>query len=292
MHKVLVQLGLLELPIIVLIDKLVDRDAVLLGVGLQDVGKVTGLGLWRNPLATRSVPRQPRLNIQRRFPHPIRMVLLDRRPNRTFKPLDMLLLHLARHLVVDLECEIRHERRLGSREVVGSVPVEDLVVVLDLKDEVLDVVHCHFSLAIDEQAETGKVRVPVVELKGISTSLSNPLATHLVERFDEFRIIRLGRQDLDGKSQLRLLPRPAQTRQLSYHQRHPRYSHLPIILRHLRLPMRHINQRLCLPTPILRIRTNQLQPIAVNLPRQRVPEGILDHSAEPVDGVLEESGFV
>lgn len=164
MHKVLVQLRLLQLAIIVLVNKLVDRNPVLFRVRLQDVRKVTRLGLGRDPLSARSIPRQPGFRVQRRFPHPIRMVLLDRRPNRAFEPLDMLLLHLAWHLVVDLQREIRHERRLGSREVVRSVPVEDLAVVLDLKDEVFDVVHRHLVLAVDEEAEAGKVRVPVVEL--------------------------------------------------------------------------------------------------------------------------------
>jgi hypothetical protein len=45
--------------------------------------------------------------------------------------------------------------------------------VLDFKDEVLDVVHRHVAFTVDEETEAGKVRVPVVELRGVSASPVN-----------------------------------------------------------------------------------------------------------------------
>jgi hypothetical protein len=41
-------------------------------------------------------------------------------------------------LVVNLKCHVGEERWLGAREVIGTIAVEDLVVVLGLKDEGLD----------------------------------------------------------------------------------------------------------------------------------------------------------
>ncbi len=37
--------------------------------------------------------------------------------------------------------------------------------MLDLEDEVLDNVHCHFPSTVDQQAQSAEVRVPVVELR-------------------------------------------------------------------------------------------------------------------------------
>jgi hypothetical protein len=54
-QKVLVQLGLLDIPVVVLIDELEDGDAVLLGVRLQDVRKVASFGLGRDTETGRTV---------------------------------------------------------------------------------------------------------------------------------------------------------------------------------------------------------------------------------------------
>jgi hypothetical protein len=101
-HKVLVQPGLLQLAIVVLIDELVDGNSMLFRIRLQDMREVTGLGLWRNTLAARSVPRQPGFRVKRWFPHPVRVIFLDRSSDGTLQPLHVLFLHLSRHLVEDL----------------------------------------------------------------------------------------------------------------------------------------------------------------------------------------------
>jgi len=56
--------------------------------------------------------------------------------------------------------------------------------------------------------------------------------------------------------------------------------------------MRHIDQRLGTPAPVLRIRADKLQPIPIDPPCQTVPERVLDHSRETVHGVLHQSGFI
>jgi len=68
--------------------------------------------------------------------------------------------------------------------------------------------------------------------------------------------------------------------------------HLSVILSHLGLSMRYINQRLGTPTPVLRIRTDELQSISIDPPRQTVPERVLDHSRESVYWVLHQSSFI
>jgi hypothetical protein len=117
-HEVLVQLGFQQLPVIVLVNELQYRDTVLLSKGLKDVGKVRSFGLGWDTLTGRSVSRQPGLDVEGRFGHPVGMVLLDGRSHSPFQPFNMRGLILSRQLVVDLQSKIGDEGGLRSSQVL------------------------------------------------------------------------------------------------------------------------------------------------------------------------------
>jgi len=124
MHKVLVQVGLQQFPVIVLVDELENRNSVLLGEWLKDVGEMGSFGLWRNTLTSRSVSRKTGLDVEGWFCHPVGVVFFDSGPHSSLEPLDMLRLLFTRHLVVDLQGQIGNERRLRSSKVLWNGDVK------------------------------------------------------------------------------------------------------------------------------------------------------------------------
>ena len=124
MHKVLVQVGLQQFPVIVLVDELENRNSVLLGEWLKDMGEMGGFGLGRDTLTGRSVSRKTGLDVERWFCHPVGVVFFDSGPHSSLEPLDMLRLLFTRHLVVDLQGQIGNERRLRSSKVLWNGDVK------------------------------------------------------------------------------------------------------------------------------------------------------------------------
>jgi hypothetical protein len=65
-----------------------------------------------------------------------------------------------------------------------------------------------------------------------------------------------------------------------------------IVIDHGRLAMGNIDPWLNATCPVLRICTDDLEAIAINAPGEGVPERILDHARQTVDGVLGETSLV
>lgn len=97
----------------------------------------------------------------------------------------------------------------------------------------------------------------------------------VVQALHEVRVVRRRREHLHVQVQVRLL------------RRHP-----PVVLRHRRLAVRHVDPRVHAPRPVLRVRADDLQPVAVDAPRQRVPERVLDHPRQAVHRVLRQPRLV
>jgi hypothetical protein len=115
-HKVLVELGLVDGLVVVPINVLVDRDTKLLSERLKDVGKVGSLGLWRDTLTDGTVSGETRLDVQRRLDQPVAVVLLDGGLDGTLEPWLEGVSVLV--LIVDLNSEIGEEWGLGSAEIL------------------------------------------------------------------------------------------------------------------------------------------------------------------------------
>lgn len=67
---------------------------------------------------------------------------------------------------------------------------------------------------------------------------------------------------------------------------------LPVIFRHSRLPVGHVDAGINPAGAVLRVGGNDLETVAIDPPRERVPKRVLDHSGKSVDGVLREAGLV
>lgn len=60
---------------------------------------------------------------------------------------------------------------IATRAYVAAIPVENLVVVSDFEDEMIDHALCEVDLAVDQQAESHEIAVPVVQF--VETSAGN-----------------------------------------------------------------------------------------------------------------------
>ena len=67
-------------------------------------------------------------------------------------------------LVIDLQSHIGEERRLGTAKVVASASIQNLVVMLNFKDEMVDHSFSHVDLSIDEETEGDEIGIPIVQL--------------------------------------------------------------------------------------------------------------------------------
>ena len=137
---------------------------MLRGEWLENVREMGSFRLWRNAHAFRSVAGEARLGIHARLGDPNRVIFFDGSLNRALQPLPVSLEIRPIQLVVNLKGHVCEERWLGAREVIGPTAVEDLVVMLDLKDEVVDKALGHLNLTIDEKSEGDEVRIPIVQL--------------------------------------------------------------------------------------------------------------------------------
>lgn len=148
MHKVLIQLGLLDLPKVVGIRKLQNRDSVLVSVRLEDVGEMGSFCFGRDSQTVRPESRQSSDRIHTRLSHPDGMVFLkettqkqlrrndlvplrriqsrkkrinlDSGLNGTLEPYVVGFLISSVKLVVSLESHVGQERRLCSAQVLGQ----------------------------------------------------------------------------------------------------------------------------------------------------------------------------
>lgn len=97
------------------------------------------------------------------------MILLNGSGNRASEP--RLVLVCALELSIDLQDKISEEWRLrahlngqlasilATHEVVGTIAVQDLLVVAYLKDEVVDDASCELCSLIRDEAERDEVRI-------------------------------------------------------------------------------------------------------------------------------------
>ena len=82
--------------------------------GLENVGEVRRLGLWRDTLTGWSVSREASNGVERRLRHPIRVVLFDRSLDGTLEPFDVLVRLGPVELVEDLKRKVGEERGLRT----------------------------------------------------------------------------------------------------------------------------------------------------------------------------------
>lgn len=299
-QEVLVEFWFADCLVVVAFAEFVDGQSVLRSVGLDDVRKVRRLGLRRNTHAFRAVTREPGLRVYAGLRNPYGMILFDGRLYRALKPLSVSIKIRPIKLIVDLKRHVGEERWLRTGEIVGAAAVEDLVVVFDLKDEVLHETLGHLYLAINEKSEGDEVGIPIVQLylKRISSiggrqpSKSTDLVeassgydewnalkgsppapvidfVHgesqnsrlAIETLDEIGVARVRRENLHIEVEVRLFG-----------------GDLSVIFNHCRLAMRNIDPRLNAPRAVLGVRADDFEAIAVDAPGKGVPEGILDHA--------------
>ena len=86
-------------------------------------------------------------------------------------------------------------------------------------------------------------------------------ARFAIEALDKLGVARIGRENLHIEVEMRLLR-----------------GDLSVIFNHCRLAMRNINPWLNASCPVLGIRADDFEAIAVDAPGEGVPEGILDHA--------------
>lgn len=163
-QEVLVELGFADRQVVVAFAEFVDGQSVLRRVRLDDVREVRRLCLRRDTHACRAVAREPGLGVDAGLRNPNGVILFDGRLYRALKPLSVSIKIRPIELVVDLKRHVGEEWWLRTGEVVGAAAVQDLVVVSNLKDEVLDDSLGHLHLAVDEKSEGDKVGIPIVQL--------------------------------------------------------------------------------------------------------------------------------
>ena len=92
------------------------------------------------------------------------MVFLDGCLDSTLEPLSVRFEVRTVELIVDLEGHIGEEWRLSSAQIIASVAIQDFVIVLNLKDEVVHHAFGHGHLTVDKKAKADEVRVPIIQL--------------------------------------------------------------------------------------------------------------------------------
>jgi hypothetical protein len=65
-----------------------------------------------------------------------------------------------------------------------------------------------------------------------------------------------------------------------------------IVIDHGGLAMWNVNPWLNATSSVLRVRANDFEAVAVDAPREGMPEGILDHARQTIDRVLGETSLV
>lgn len=112
-----------------------------------------GFSLGRDTLSVRSVSRESSNRVESSRFLPYDVIFLNRSLNRSFEPCLVFFGSRGVELSEDSESEIGEEGRLRAHEVVGTVAVEDLLVVLDLEQEVLNDAFCEIYVSIGEKSE-------------------------------------------------------------------------------------------------------------------------------------------
>ena len=77
------------------------------------------------------------------------MILFDGRLNGTLEPGAVSVYVRAVKLIVNLKCHVSEEWGLSSTEVVTSTSVQNLTIVLDLKNEMIHHALGHADLAVN-----------------------------------------------------------------------------------------------------------------------------------------------
>lgn len=129
--------------------------------------------LGRNAKSSRSVSRQTGRSVERGFDHPVGMILFDGRFDGSLEPFFVEIHLVSVELVENLKSQVGEEWRLRPGEIVGSVTVEHLVVVLDLKDAVFDDAHGEVDFAIDKETQCHEI-LSSTQIRLVSLTLSHP----------------------------------------------------------------------------------------------------------------------
>jgi hypothetical protein len=69
-------------------------------------------------------------------------------------------------------------------------------------------------------------------------------------------------------------------------------SYPPIVIDHSRLAMGNINPWIDATCSVLGIRTDDLEAVAIDAPGKGVPERVLDHARQTINGILGETSLI
>lgn len=89
--------------------------------------------------------------------HPVPVILFDSSLNGALEPSLVFVWLAAIKLIVDLKGKVCKERGLRSTEIVGSVAIENLVVIFDFENTVLDNTLGQVDPTIYQETEGHKV---------------------------------------------------------------------------------------------------------------------------------------